>query len=254
VNAIYVATPPSSHMEYAIAAIKAGKSVYIEKPMCMNVEEAELISSFAKEKNVKVVVAHYRREQPIFKTIKKMIDNKVIGDVRFANIEFLKKPLAAASIWRVDPAISGGGLFHDLAPHQLDLMYYFFGPIKSMNGFGTNQAVLYNADDLVTGNILFESGVAFNGLWSFAVDEAQEKDICEIVGSKGKIQFKVFESFSLITTIGDEEEVVLYDPIQHVQQPMIEKVVGYFLDQNNNPCSADDGVVVMKILDAFTKK
>lgn len=254
VNAVYVATPPSSHMEYAIAAIKTGKPVYIEKPMCLDTSEAERIAAFAKEKNVKVVVAHYRREQPIFKTIKKMIEDKVIGDVRFAQIEFLKKPLAASSIWRVDPAISGGGLFHDLAPHQLDLMYYFFGPIKHMHGFGTNQAGLYDADDLVTGDILFESGVAFSGLWSFAVDEAQEKDVCKIVGSKGKIQFSVFESFSLITTIGDEERVVLYDPIQHVQQPMIEKVVEYFLDKSNNPSSADDGVVVMKMLDAFTKK
>jgi predicted dehydrogenase len=96
--------------------------------------------------------------------------------------------------------------------------------------------------------------VAFNGLWSFAVDEAQEKDICEIVGSKGKISFSIFDSYSLATTIGDQEQVVLYDPIQHVQQPMIEKVVEYFLDQSTNPCSADDGVEVMKMLDAFTKR
>ena len=253
VNAIYIATPPASHLEYAIASIKAGKPVYVEKPMCLNAEEALQMSAFAKEKNVKLVVAHYRREQPFFKMIKQLIDKKKIGDIRFARIEFLRKPLSAKALWRVDPKISGGGLFHDLAPHQLDLMYYFFGPIKEMHGFGTNQAGLYDADDMATGNVLFDSGVAFNGTWCFSVDEHQQKDLCEIVGSAGKIRFSVFESYELSITNGENEEILLFDPIQHVQQPMIEKVVEYFLDQSINPCSSEDGVVVMKMLDAFTQ-
>src|SRR6476469_2704682 len=70
VNAIYVATPPSSHEEYAIAAINAGKPVYVEKPMANTYDSACNIERSAKEKNVKLVVAHYRREQPRFKKIK----------------------------------------------------------------------------------------------------------------------------------------------------------------------------------------
>src|SRR6185312_3073992 len=59
VSAIYVATPPSSHAEYAIAAINAGKPVYLEKPMANTYNAAVNIAKVAKEKNVKLVVAHY---------------------------------------------------------------------------------------------------------------------------------------------------------------------------------------------------
>ncbi|MGG9971857.1 Gfo/Idh/MocA family protein [Ferruginibacter sp. SUN002] len=256
VNAVYIATPPSSHFEYAIAAMKAGKPVYVEKPMCLNAEEAVIMSTFSKEKNVKLVVAHYRRGHAIFQKIKQLIDEKAIGEIRFATMEFLRKPLTIdkTNIWRVDPKISGGGLFHDLAPHQLDLMYYFFGETKQINGFGANQAGLYAADDIVTGNILFDSGVVFNGTWCFSVAEGLEKDHCEMIGSEGKLSFSIFEGNTITITKAGKETVLEFDLLQHVQQPMIEMVVNYFLDEANNPCSGDDGIVVMKMLDVFTGK
>jgi predicted dehydrogenase len=258
VNAIYVATPPSSHAQYAIASILAGKDVYIEKPMALNAVEAEKISSLAKEKNVKIVVAHYRREHPLFKKVKQLISEKVIGEIRFVNMEFFRKPLKTngvdltQSVWRVNPQISGGGIFHDIAPHQLDLMCFFFGEINRINGISINQAGLYVADDLVTGNILFNSGVVFNGLWCFTVPEHAEKDFCEIIGSDGKIEFSIFEGNTIKIITEEKEEVLRFDPIQHVQQPMIQKVVEYFLDEAENPCKGDEGVQVMKIMDALT--
>ncbi|MES2432101.1 MAG: Gfo/Idh/MocA family oxidoreductase [Bacteroidota bacterium] len=256
VNAIYIATPPSSHAEYCFAAIKAGKPVYVEKPMSMNAAEASAMSIVAKEKDVKLVVAHYRREQPIFKKIKQLIDEKVIGDIRFVKMEFLRKSLKInvenEPVWRVDPAISGGGLFHDLAPHQLDLMHYFFGEIEHINGFAKNQACLYDATDIVTGNIIFRSGVIFNGLWCFTVPENEEKDICEIIGSEGKMTFSIFENNTITITRSGKVEMLPFESIQHVQQPMISKVVEYFLGKNYNPCTSDDGVTVMSMLDAFT--
>ena len=87
---------------------------------------------------------------------------------------------------RIDTSIAGGGLFHDLAPHHLDLMLYFFGGVENASGFSTNQSHLYNADDVVSGNIIFKNGVVFNGLWCFNVDRQNEKDSCEIAGSEGK--------------------------------------------------------------------
>ena len=128
VNAIYIATPPDSHEAYSLAAINAGKPVYIEKPMTLHYLSALNIAVAANAKQVKVVVAHYRRAQPIFKKIKELLINKAIGDVRMAHMEFCKPALSSTELsttqvaWRVNPSISGGGLFHDLAPHQLDLI------------------------------------------------------------------------------------------------------------------------------------
>jgi predicted dehydrogenase len=69
-----------------------------------------------------MAIAHYRREQPLFKKIKQLVADKVIGDVRFVRLDYYKKALAKADLsdskntWRVGPSIAGGGLFHDLAP------------------------------------------------------------------------------------------------------------------------------------------
>lgn len=260
VNAIYVATPPSSHEEYTIAAIKAGKPVYVEKPMSVNFSSAKNMLQAANENNEKLVVAHYRRAQPIFKKIKELLAGKAIGEVRIVNLMCYKKPLTEQELsdvsigWRVNTAIAGGGLFNDLAPHQLDLMIYFFGEVDSATGIATNQAHLYNADDIVAGSILFKSGVMFNGSWCFAVGENNEKDVCEIIGANGKISFAVFDHQLITLTKGSNTETISFDKLLHVQQPMIEKVVAYFLNESDNPCSGEEGVKVMELIDEFTLK
>ena len=260
VNAIYIATPPAFHEEYTLAAFEAGKPVYLEKPMALNFASAVKIKNASREKKIKLAVAHYRREQPLFKKVKQLLDANIIGNVRFAKIDFYKKSLTKDELnvpktaWRVNNAIAGGGLFHDIAPHQLDLMYFFWGEIEEATGYAINQAGLYDADDIVAGNILFKSGVIFNGLWCFNVAEDDEKDECEIVGSKGRINFPVFEHQKIIITINGETEIIPFVPLPHVQEPMIEKVVDYFLGKGTNPCSAEDGAIVMQLMDQFTGK
>src|SRR6185503_6177623 len=59
INAIYIATPPSSHEEYTLAAIQAGKQVYVEKPMTVTASSALKMAKAAEENNIKLVVAHY---------------------------------------------------------------------------------------------------------------------------------------------------------------------------------------------------
>jgi predicted dehydrogenase len=260
VNAIYIATPPSSHEEYTIAALEAGKPVYVEKPMTVDGDSAARMTRMAADKKNKLVVAHYRRCFPLFRKIKQLIEEKAIGDVRFARIETYKKTITATEMadpgraWRVDAAVAGGGLFHDLSPHQLDLIYYFFGEIESASGRAVSQTKVYEADDLVTGNILFKNGVVFDGLWCFNVAEELEKDSCEIIGSKGKVSFAFFENKPVQLTIDGKTESISFEPIQHVQQPMIQEIVDHFLGKGPNPCSGDDGVKIMRLIDAFVGK
>ena len=149
VNAIYIATPPSSHEEYTMMAFNANKPVYVEKPMSVNASSANRMAKAANEKKLKLVVAHYRNAQPLFNRIKQLLNEKVIGDVRFVKSELYKPSLSASELeipknaWRVDPNIAGGGLFHDLAPHQFGLMNYFFGEAQKVSGISINQGDLY---------------------------------------------------------------------------------------------------------------
>ena len=260
VNAIYIATPPSSHFEYAIAAMETGKPVYVEKPMALNFEQSKAMTEFANQLNIKLVVAHYRREQPLFKKIKEMLVHQLIGEVRCANLVYNNTALTPAELeisktaWRVDPEISGGGLFHDLAPHQLDLMCYFFGDVETVTGIAVNQGASYHADDMVAGHILFKNKVVFTGSWCFNAAPQAEKDHCEIIGSKGKIEFSVFGKPGILLTTIEGRKTISFEKLKHVQQPMIEATVNYFLDKGTNPCSGQEGAEVMRMMDEMTKK
>ena len=255
VNAIYIATPPLQHEEYTIAALAAGKPVYVEKPMALNSTAAQKMADAALANDVKLVVAHYRRAQPLFLKIKSLLEENIIGEVRLVDLKMLQSKandLIANSEenWRINPAISGGGLFHDLAPHQLDLMLYYFGQAKIFNGIATKE-ISATVEDLVTGHILFENGVVFNGIWCFSAPENEQTDSCEIYGSKGKISFSVFGQYIKISLDG-KEETIDFEPLTHVQQPMIEQVVAYFRGEGKNPCSAEEALETMKLMDAFT--
>ncbi|MEO8405511.1 MAG: Gfo/Idh/MocA family oxidoreductase [Chitinophagaceae bacterium] len=258
VNAIYIATPPSSHEEYTMAAIAAGKPVYVEKPMTVDPVSAKRMADAATANNIKLVVAHYRREQPLFKKIKQMIDDKVIGETRFVRSDIYKRMLSKEDLaiektaWRVDPSVAGGGLFHDLSPHQLDLMYYFFGEPVAVKGFSTNQGGAYKAPDMVSGNILFKNGVLFSGIWCFNITQALELDSCEIVGDKGTIIFSFFDHRPLTVTVNKKTDFFAFDPLPHVQKPMISAVVKYFLGEGPNPCSGEDGVKIMRLIEGYS--
>lgn len=258
VNAIYIATPPLQHEEYTLQALAAGKPVYVEKPMAVNAGAARRMATAAAHYGLKLSIAHYRREQPMFLEIKSMLKRNLIGDIRFVQLQMLQPKntdiiASSATNWRVDPAISGGGLFHDLAPHQLDLMLYYFGEAQHSSGIAVHQDGDYLADDLVTGQILFDKGIVFNGTWCFTVAESDRIDRCEIYGSIGKISFPVFGNKVTVAINGVDEEYI-FESLQHVQQPMIEKVTDYFLDKGSNPCSAEDALQSMELMDSFTIK
>ncbi len=61
--------------------------------------------------------------------------------------------------WRINPEISGGGYFFDLACHQLDILDFLFGPIQDAHGFACNQADMYPAEDIVAGSFYFGKGI-----------------------------------------------------------------------------------------------
>jgi predicted dehydrogenase len=258
VNAIYVATPPSSHLEYAIAALKKGYPVYVEKPVTLNAAEAQQLADAVQQYNGKLVVAHYRRRLPMFLKVKELLEQQAIGDVRTVQMRLWQSRKLAlvtkgAPNWRTQPELSGGGYFHDLSPHQLDLMLYFFGEPVHYQGFGLNQSHTTGADDHITGSILFENNVVFNGSWCFNVAETENIDNCEIIGSEGKISFPVFENTITLKT-GNNLETFNFEQPENIQYPMITSVVAYINNEQSNPCTIEEALTLMKIIDAFAKK
>lgn len=258
ISAIYVATPPAPHKDYAIQALKAGKHVYIEKPVTLTSAEcAEIIAAQKASKN-KVTVAHYRRAQPFFIKLKELIDQKTIGEIRLIDLKLFQKSGSDAIAkteenWRVNPEISGGGLFFDLAPHQLDILIHIFGEPLKYHGCSKNQTKAENVADITVGQILFKNDVLFNGVWCFNSLDEEEVEQCEIVGTEGKIKFSFFNA-SLSLTKNGKTVNFAFPAMQHVQQHMIEKTVNYFLgNTEENPCSLEDALLSMKVMEAFSK-
>lgn len=254
INALYIATPPSTHLEIAKKCLAANKFVYLEKPMTMNAIEAEELHEFA-QTNHKIVVAHYRRNLPAFQKVKELLDITSIGKVLFADITILQSKTnnviaQTENNWRLQPETSGGGYFHDIAPHQIDLILLYFGNIKNAHGFAT-ATHNNNVADIVNGIIEFESGVQFRGIWNFIASEKDVKDECKIYGEKGTITFSFYGEKVFLNT-DKKKEVFSFKNPAHIQQPLIEQTVNYFLNKAANPCTINDGVEVMKILDTFT--
>ena len=155
VNAVYIATPPNTHASYAIAAMRAGKPVYVEKPMARTYQECQEMIRVSKETNMPLFIAYYRRTLPGFLKVKELLDKGAIGKPLTVNIRLHKAygemdQDPSAQHWHVDPEISGGGHFYDLASHQFDYLDFLFGPVTEVVGIAQNLAGLYRAEDTVS--------------------------------------------------------------------------------------------------------
>ena len=233
VNAIYIATPPHVHPDYTFAAAAVGKPVYVEKPMAKTYAECMQMIEVCNKANVPLYVAYYRRALPNFIAIKHWLDEGMIGDIRFVDIQVHKSNKAdmvggaqGKQNWRTDPELSGGGYFHDLACHQLDAMDFLFGPIIHASGYHLNQAGQYKADDIVIGNFLFENGMPGQGSWCFTTSENATKEVTTIYGSKGTISFPHFGDHSV--TIHLDGHVAVrhtFDIPKNIQRPLIQTIV-----------------------------
>lgn len=252
VNAVYIATPPAYHEEYAIAAMEAGKPVYIEKPVALNSASCRRILDASRRLGMKASVAHYRRGLPVFKKVRSLIHSGVIGSPTLVICNTLQSPdkkADAKDYWRTNPEISGGGLFFDLAPHQLDIFYWLFGKPAQVRGHSENQKKRYAAPDLTNVEAVFENGVYLHALWAFNVSAGSAVEATEIIGEKGKIRFSFFRASDIEVFTDDLSEKITLEYPLNIQQPMIAEVVKYFRNEGPNPCSLEDALVTMQMMD-----
>ncbi len=257
VNAIYIATPPSSHATYAIMAMKAGKPVYVEKPLAASYEDCTRINRVSRETGIPCFVAYYRRYLPYFIKVKELLP--LIGQVLNVQIRLAVPPRDLDYNrdnlpWRVNPEIAGGGYFYDLAPHQIDLLQEMFGCILYAEGYAANRGGLYKAEDTVSACFRFENGIPGSGSWCFVSDETSKEDSIEIFGNKGSIKFSVF-TFAPIIYKGEEgiKEFAVPNP-PYVQLPLIRNIVEHLQHKNNCTCNSISATPTNWVLDKILGK
>lgn len=242
VNAVYIATPPSTHATYAIMAMKSGKAVYVEKPMASNYEDCCRMNRIAEVTGVPCFVAYYRRCLPYFLKVKELVEQGAVGQVAGAHIRFAVPPRDLDYNrdnlpWRVQPDIAGGGYFYDLAPHQIDLLQQMFGPVIEAEGMFANRGGLYPTEDTVSACFKFANGVPASGSWCFVAHESAREDRIDIVGDKGSLSFSVFTYQPIVLQNGDGRQEFIVPNPPYVQLPLIKLVVEHL--QNKAICTCD---------------
>ena len=231
VNAVYIATPPSSHATFAIMAMKAGKPVYVEKPLAANYEECLRVNNVSEQTGVPCYVAYYRRYLPYFQRVKQLVMNGTIGKVLSVQIRFAVPPREldynkTNLPWRLQPDIAGGGgYFYDLASHQIDLLQDMFGIIIEAEGYATNMAGLYRVEDTLNACFRFDSGLTGSGSWCFVAHDSARTDRIEIVGDCGMISFSVFDYTPISLHTEQGLQTIKIDNPRYVQMPLIQAII-----------------------------
>ena len=255
VNAVYIATPPSSHATFAIMAMRAGKPCYIEKPLAASYNDCIRINRISEQTGVPCFVAYYRRYLPYFQKVKEIIESGTIGNVVNVQVRFSVPPRdldfqsGKEMPWRLQPDIAGGGYFYDLAPHQIDLLQNLFGVITRAHGYPANRAHLYQAEDTLSACFFFESGIPGSGSWCFVGHKSAKEDCIEVIGEKGSLSFSVFtyQPIEVITSEGKNSITVPNPP--YVQLPLIKSVIEHLQGIGKCDCTSVSATAVNWVLD-----
>lgn len=127
IELVVIATPHRVHIEQALSALDAGKHVVIEKPVAMRSSDIDLIREAAEDAGKRVFPYHNRRWDGDFMTLKQLIRNGYLGEVKDYESRFDRfQPRITRAEWRYTDADSGGTLF-DLGPHLIDQAIHLFG-------------------------------------------------------------------------------------------------------------------------------
>jgi len=251
VDAVYIATPPGSHCDYALRVAAAGKVCCVEKPMALNAAQCRQMVEAFQTAGKDLFVAYYRRSLPRFNQVKQWLDQGAIGVPRHVHWSFSRAPseqaLARAYEWRTDPALSGGGLFVDLASHGLDLMIHLLGPIEQACGVATNQQGLYATEDAVSGALRFASGATGSGFWNFACHERQDQIV--IQGSSGRIEFSVFDDQPLLLSSTEQSMSLRIAHPENIQFCHIENIVKHLNGELLHPSLGSDAMQASWVMD-----
>lgn len=162
IDAVSICTPNYLHARQAILAMEKGKHVLLEKPMCLNLLEADQIMEKAEETGKILMVGFTHRFFELNQYVKKQLDSGTIGKVLNARVRFAHRgpyeSWFAKSDWFFDKDLSGGGALLDMGIHALDLLRYFVGEFASIKGHTARLLHNIDTEDFASALIEFENG------------------------------------------------------------------------------------------------
>lgn len=208
IDAVDICTPNHVHQEIALAAAKAGKHIYCEKPMAMNAAQAQNMTQAVETAGVKAQMTFNFRFFPAITRAKQLMEGGFVGKVfsfrgRYHRSSYISadKPLS----WRLQREMTGGGALFDLGSHILDLLVYLLGDFASVYGTletfikerpiapGSQEKAPVDVDDIALLHTRLPDGSLGTVEISRMGTGATNDLIVEIFGDKGAIRFDLNE-------------------------------------------------------------
>ena len=276
IDAVSVCTWNNAHAACTIAALNAGKHVLCEKPMAMNAEEALAMKAAAEKAGKLLMVGFVRRHGNDAAVVRDFIDNGYFGDIYYAKAQYLRRNGNPGG-WFGDKSRSGGGPLIDLGVHVIDLVRYLVGNPKPVSAYGATFHKLGNrpdvkgsyayrsadakdkaqeicdVEDLASALIRFDNGFVLSVEASFSLNIKSPVGNIELFGDKAGA--KMDPELHLYTNLnGYMANVDFADSTSLSFDGLFDKEINHYVDclLGKTTCiaPAEDGVILMKILDA----
>lgn len=195
VDAVIVCTPSSLHYPVCKMACEKGISVFCEKPFTTEPQLASELAEMFEANNLVNQVGYVYRFDSVFKKVKSILDEELIGRVCHVNVQFLSSTISKMRPekgWR-SKRENGGGATYEMGSHVIDLMEFFFGKPQKIVGTMMNQVYSEVVEDIAEAQIKYDKGVSANihVNWS---DYTYRKPMLklDIHGTKGKVQADLY--------------------------------------------------------------
>jgi 1,5-anhydro-D-fructose reductase (1,5-anhydro-D-mannitol-forming) len=202
--AVYVASPVFLHASQSITSLAAQRHVLCEKPMAMNLAEAEQMVAQAHASRRTLGVAYYRRTYPKVHRAMELIRRGAIGRPVLAWATCHSELPAANShrSWLLDPAQAGGGPLYDIASHRIDLLNFFFGEPVRVAGQLSNVIHELAVEDSAT--VMIEYQNKLRAIVDVRWHSRIERDEFRIIGTEGEMDLTPLNGPALVYPGGHE--------------------------------------------------
>lgn len=274
IDAVDVCTWNAAHAPCTIMALEAGKHVLCEKPMAMNVEEAEAMKAAAEKAGRLLMIGFVRRFGRDCDIVSDLIRDGKMGEVYYAKTLNIRRNGNPGG-WFGEKARSGGGPLIDLGVHSIDLVRYLLGKPRAVSVYGATYAKLgarndirtpkfyvsasatdhdiCDCEDLASIMIRFADGTTLFVEMSYSLNVGTEENSIQLFGTKAGV--KMGDTVELYTQLdGYLSNVTLEGKTGLDMGEAFRAETGHFVDciQRGTPCrnSAEDGIEMMKILTA----
>lgn len=200
VQLVDVCLPHHLHLQVVTEALERGKHVLVEKPIASTLEEADRMINLARERGVRLMVAHNHIFNPVVARAKELLDAGAIGRPHLAKAYSMGWFLFTPDDFRKSKEMTGGGVFIDTGAHFIYVMEHLMGPIRSVGGLQANLARKeMEGDDNAIAVVTFESGAIGEITTSYAGRIPKWRDgfpagwdqTVHIYGDAGAIRFSL---------------------------------------------------------------